>query len=246
MGEGSDTIRVLGHDMLLDPPDRLGLRKNGIYEPFPTRLVQGWLREGYKCVDAGAHIGYYTLLMAETVGPKGTVYAFEPEPSHYAILQDNVMLNGYQNVKSWCKALGHKPDRMKLHLCPSDNAAHSLLPPLSGEAWPHIHVPIITLDSHVPIADFIKIDVEGYEHWVIEGAKKLLSYPHRMALLIEYWPSEIRRSGADPEAMLQYLASQGFGIWQIKDLDVGPLLPASIEELMAFEERGWVYVWAEH
>lgn len=50
------------------------------------------VREGMIVVDIGAHMGYYTLLAARAVGDKGKVFAFEPEPSNYALLVKNIRL----------------------------------------------------------------------------------------------------------------------------------------------------------
>src|SRR5262245_41545755 len=62
---------VLGHRMLLDRGDTLELSVHGIYEPFETRIAQEMLPERGCFVDVGANIGYYTLLAARRVGPKG-------------------------------------------------------------------------------------------------------------------------------------------------------------------------------
>ena len=63
-----------------------------------TALVKRIVRNGDIVVDIGAHIGYYTLIFARLVGPKGKVFAFEPEPNNFNLLIKNIKINGYKNI----------------------------------------------------------------------------------------------------------------------------------------------------
>src|SRR5262245_56640465 len=68
---------VNGHRMVLDVRDSLDLSLNQVYEPFETDLIQSRVKLGDTVLDVGANIGYYTLLFAKRVGPRGQVFAFE-------------------------------------------------------------------------------------------------------------------------------------------------------------------------
>src|SRR5215831_4806609 len=61
----------------------------GMYEPGTTKVVGRLLRPGMVVIDVGAHIGYYTKLFAKSVGKQGRVYAFEPNPETFAVLEYN-------------------------------------------------------------------------------------------------------------------------------------------------------------
>src|SRR5215510_7214671 len=61
----------------------------GLYESGTTKVVGKLLRPGMIAIDVGAHIGYYTRLFAKLVGKHGKVYAFEPNPETFAILECN-------------------------------------------------------------------------------------------------------------------------------------------------------------
>jgi hypothetical protein len=60
------------------------------YEPQTYRVFTDILKPEMTIVDAGAHIGYYSLLAGKLVGEKGNVYAFEPDPSYYSLLKKNI------------------------------------------------------------------------------------------------------------------------------------------------------------
>ncbi len=87
-------VRVLGHRMFLDRFDSLSLSVVGRHEQCITELVQQIIKPGDIVLDIGANIGYYTLIFARCVGPTGHVYAFEPDPGSFALLQKNVQING--------------------------------------------------------------------------------------------------------------------------------------------------------
>ncbi|SRR6266545_2940317 len=94
---------VHGHRMVLHDParDRFiapSLLHAGCFKPFETELVMNEVRPGDVVVDVGAHIGYFTLLLAALVGPKSRVFAFEPDPDNFALLCRNVELNGSDPV----------------------------------------------------------------------------------------------------------------------------------------------------
>ena len=95
------SITCQGNKMYVDGRDKNivpDLLSKGAYEPFETELFKKNLEKGEVVLDIGAHIGYYTLIAAKIVGNEGKVFAFEPAPDNYALLEKNVNANGYKNV----------------------------------------------------------------------------------------------------------------------------------------------------
>jgi hypothetical protein len=75
------------------------------YEPFVTALFKQVLRPGLTVLDIGAHLGYYSLIAADRVGPSGKVFAFEPALDSFLILQQNILLNRFSNIVAIQKAV---------------------------------------------------------------------------------------------------------------------------------------------
>ena len=93
----AEYANVQGSLMHLDKFDESDLSINGIYEPLETEIIKEKIQNGDIVIDIGASIGYFTLLLAKLVGTTGKVFAFEPEPSNFSLLNENIKLNKYNN-----------------------------------------------------------------------------------------------------------------------------------------------------
>ena len=91
-------VEIDGNKIYLDESDSLFLSSSILHEKTILNLVKNEIKKGDVVIDIGAHIGYYTVLFAKLVGPKGRVFAFEASPTNFEILKKNVNVNGYQNV----------------------------------------------------------------------------------------------------------------------------------------------------
>ena len=114
-----DVAVVGGHRLHVGPRDQVvaqGLLVRGAWEPFETELFEQALAPGMVVFCLGAHIGYYALLAARRVGPRGRVYAFEPSPENFRLLVKNVEANGYRNVIPVPKAVSNVTGRATLYL----------------------------------------------------------------------------------------------------------------------------------
>jgi FkbM family methyltransferase len=185
------TDPLLGHRMQLDWQTHKGY-VFGTYESEVCNLLQKLVRSGWVVADVGAHIGYYTLLLARLVGPSGRVYAFEPFPSNFRVLEENIALNSYRNIVAEPQAAGRTPDTLYLRLPhnESGNVDSRVLPSqaaLTREST-DIAVEVIALDDYFATRgeylDLIKIDVEGAENEVLAGMERILG-EDRPLLLVE-------------------------------------------------------------
>ena len=144
----------------------------GRYEPQQSALFERTLKPGDTVFDVGAHAGYYTLLASRLVGPEGHVFAFEPNPRNLACLRRHVRLNRCDNVTVVEAAVARHTGAMRFdtsrgsgrgRLC-ADGAAE---------------VATVSLDQFAEergiVPSLIKIDVEGSEVEVLEGARRLLA-----------------------------------------------------------------------
>lgn len=182
------------------------------YEPYETAVLLSFIDEGDLAIDVGANIGIYTLLFADKIGSEGTVYAFEPEPKNFQLLEDNIQENDLTNIKAYPVALSDKKGRTELFLSRTNLGDHRLFPE-DGKQRKSIEIQTDTLDHILLSQDHekrpvqvIKIDTQGYEPFVINGAKKIIARDHP-AIVLEYWPFGYRLSGGKSDAMLDYLLS---------------------------------------
>jgi FkbM family methyltransferase len=136
-------------------------------------------------VDAGAHIGFFTIRASRLVGSDGLVIAVEPHPENYEMLLQNIRLNSLNNVIPIKAALGNRQGFAELSIDRKWTSGHSIVFRKSANS---IRVPLTTLDSLIKRlslahVDFIKIDVEGAEYMLLEGARwTLKSNSPRLAI----------------------------------------------------------------
>lgn len=200
------------------PPMALAVDR---YEEGTTQLFQRVIKPGMVVIDAGAHVGYYTLLAARHVGPAGKVYAFEPAPANYDLLLRNIQRNEYANVVAVKTALSREVGQATFYLTGLDNGRHSLFRhglPQGGS----VVVQTTTLDAFLesegwPRVGLVKVDVEGAEADVLKGMEQLLRKPGELKLILEFNPSLLRSAGLDPLEFLNGPADWGFNVYWIDE-----------------------------
>lgn len=183
--------------LLVPPDDRVGLSLREGFELAERDLVLRLLAPGDSFVDIGAHVGLYTILAAHRVGVTGEVFAAEPHPESFAVLEQNVQRHKVgQIVRPLHVAVSDENGRATLHMPQQSHAAWSSL----GEPWAvsarSVDVETVTVDGFLQkIRPFlIKIDVEGWERRVFAGGAHTFSSPDAPHLLIEL--SEIESARA--------------------------------------------------
>lgn len=161
-----------------------GIAQNGLVEKEDTDLVVGILSKLNAPVvyDIGANTGYYGILAATQFN--ATVHSFEPIPEHVACIKESARINGVQDrVTTYTLALGSAKDSLELSLAGSGSTLTKDF--LGNSSLQTLKVAVETLDSlNLPAPHFIKIDVEGYEWEVLQGAKEVIS-KHKPVCFIE-------------------------------------------------------------
>jgi FkbM family methyltransferase len=184
----------------------------GEYEQEETKWVKEWLRPGMTVVDVGANVGYYTLLAASCVGPRGRVLAVEPSPYACARLRQAVVENTLAQVVTLQVALGSAAGEGTLYLPPLGNHAPSMV---ACDRKDCVTVALRTLDEcltewHVDQVDLLKIDVEGFEPQVLAGARSALKAGRIRAILCELNDWWLRQTGGSAEELFSRITSEGF------------------------------------
>lgn len=158
----------------------------GTWEPEIVAPILANVKRGMTAVDIGAHIGYYTLLLSKCVGSAGRVISYEPLPANFALLRQNIELNGLRQVQAFPQAVFSQCAELELN-GPNDAANPGTASLVCDTGGKRSAVSAVTLDSVMADLglrpDFIKIDVEGAETDVLLGAKETIARWHPKMLI---------------------------------------------------------------
>ncbi|HEX9884980.1 MAG TPA: FkbM family methyltransferase [Longimicrobiales bacterium] len=178
----------------------------GFNEVLKRRAFARTLRPGDVVYDIGAHVGSYTLLASRLVGEAGRVLAFEPDPASRGFLREHVLLNAAENVEVREEAVSSEVGRARFESTP-DRVTSRL------RASGRLEVVTTTLDRVVregaPAPSCLKIDVEGGEVAVLEGAREVLRQCRPSIFLATHGAREDRECRG-------LLRSLGYDLWSFR------------------------------
>lgn len=223
-------VDACGHPLLTfvserDPGLATELIRVGFWELPETVALLMAARPGACIVDAGAQVGYYSILLARVARRGGRVYAFEPEPENFRALTANAGLTAQLNpdattIECVPMALADRSGNVRLHRSDRNPGEHSLI------HWPDAIdsrvAPGATLDAlrsgeaegpriERPV-DLLKVDVCGSEFEVLRGARKTLREDRPLVM------TTIRLAAKEIEGCLRvvaWLADQGYGAFRL-------------------------------
>jgi FkbM family methyltransferase len=207
------------------------------YEPEVTAVVRSLLRPGDTFVDVGANMGWYALVAAGLVGPAGHVIAVEPNGTNTALLRRSAEANDFTQVRIVEAAATDEFGWLALETDGS-NGRIIRLGPLDAATRPipcSFAVPAVSVDDLVGGADgtgvaAIKVDVEGLETRVFEGARRLLERDHP-AVVFEWFPRVLRDNGeVDPLDPVRFLRRFGYELRVIGGPE-DPVADADLERI---------------
>lgn len=152
--------------------------EHGVWEPHIERLLRSLLKPGDTAMDIGANIGYFSGVMAQSVGSKGKVWSFEPVPSTFSQLKLSQQLNGFSNMTPFQVALGSEEERAEIRYDPAIMGSASMHTKKTDAMQTSI-VDVVRLDDLIEEGTvsrpaLIKMDAEGHEQFVLIGAQRLI------------------------------------------------------------------------
>jgi FkbM family methyltransferase len=195
------------------------------FENNEIAFLRRSLKQGDVFLDIGANGGIYTVIASKQVGQEGHVYAFEPGEHELRLLRHNIKLNGLTNVTVIQCAVSDKIGNAKFAVV-KDGALNSLADlhrtEQDIESWQTVFT--LSLDDFVckysiPRVDFIKIDVEGAEKLVFEGAKSLMMSDNRITILFESSDQNVAAFGYSTKQFLFELRQAGLKVYYIDGLN---------------------------
>lgn len=205
----------------------------GRYECETAAQLDRAVHPGMVLLDVGAHVGYYARRYAKTLGENGRVFAFEPHPEVFAVLDRNV--RRFANVTPVPVALAEAAGTAELHDRLLTSASGSLradprvielqrslvaesdvAPRNSARFVGRTYaVRTTTLDAYleeqrIERVDVVKMDIEGAEIGALRGMRRTIARSPGLVLVLEYNPVALRAFGHDPERALVEVLGLGF------------------------------------
>ena len=200
----------------------------GAYDRGLQRFIRSRLTSGMVCVDVGANVGFVSLNMARAIAPGGKVYAFEPVPFLFEKLQRNIRRNRLEGVVAASRcAVSHRSEKARMAVgdesVPNQGLA-LLLGPITETPSAGLEIDCTSLDDfadreRLAQLDLIKIDVQGAEALVIEGATSCLAR-FGPDIVMEL-SSGLSPVGRDPQETVRLVEEAGYGVFELTDSGIG-------------------------
>jgi FkbM family methyltransferase len=178
----------------------------GAWAPEIGGLMRRLLRPGMTFVDAGANVGYFSLLGSKLVGPSGRVFCIEADPANVAILRANLWRNGCTNAEVFQVAAWSERTTLNLRTNPEGGAGSSVGMDDPGHAGLDAFRIEDLIDGPV---DYMKVDCESTDHMVVSGAARLFRANPRMIATVEFNPDHTSHTGHTPRQILDLYRGLG-------------------------------------
>jgi FkbM family methyltransferase len=210
----------------------------GRWEPHVERVLCRLVKPGQMVAEVGANVGYHTLTLAARVGETGHVHAFEPHPRVLPLLRATLAKNGRLGTRVTLHPVAAAAAAGQVQFAASHSEIGSGHLRLGAAAPPYDEVyaerfaaQAVRLDdalAAVPALDLLRMDVEGAEGLVLEGAAALIARSPALRIVMEWAPAMLAIR-SDPAGIAGSLAAQGFRAWRIPRL--GRLEPVEMAAL---------------
>jgi len=225
VGDETALCRILGrYKLFIDTAD-FGLSPHlaldGYWEMWLTEVIARTVQPGMTVIDVGANLGYFSMLFADLVGPRGAVHAFEPNPAIAVRLRRSVAVNGFQDrLQVHEQALGDEEGGLFHLIVPPGEPKNAHMQPAAADAdgTPGV-IRTRRLDSYPELlhAAVVKIDADTAEPAIWRGMRGMLERGHPMTVFLEFNPSRY----TDGAGFLAEILGWGFSLSLI-DLETGP------------------------
>jgi len=205
------------------------------FEKKELEIFQLSLKNGSVMIDAGANIGLYSIIGSRIVGESGKVFSFEPSKANFNLFLKNIELNAIKNITPINMGLGNtigeslilsqnfETGDAEKYILKVENKIERPGNKLNGIQTTET-ISLDTLDNFqiknsITKVDFLKIDVEGFEFYVLKGAEKLLRDNPDIIILFECADHLAKRAGSSQKEVFTFLGNLGIDIvyWNEKD-----------------------------
>lgn len=183
-------------------------RKNDFHE---INILKEVVKPGYFVLDIGGNIGFYAKTLSQMVGVNGQVYSFEPDVTNFKHLQKNT--RALKNIRLFNCAVSDKHETLKIYTSKLLNVDHRTYPVHNYDTVNEISavsIDQLISENSIAKADFIKIDIQGYELAAFKGMQNLLQSTPHLKIVAEYWPHGFKRAGTSAIEFFQFFDNLGY------------------------------------
>ena len=195
----------------------------GEYDTSVTNYVLRNIERTSTCIDVGANFGYFTCLMARFC-TDGYVVGVEADERLFKLLRDNIAINGFMDDARAVHAAagsGNEPMTLYRRATRSGNTSIGFMddnftsylgePPAEPFTVKGVRIDDIARDLKNPI-DLMKIDVEGAEPLVLDGAAQTISASPNLRIIMEWSPGQIQHAGFDVSTFVDAIAAMSLDV----------------------------------
>jgi FkbM family methyltransferase len=214
----SEIINVKNFKFIVFPNDAITnhIKSGRDWEPHFEILITNLIKKGDCVIDCGANFGYNSVLMGSIIGNSGKLISIEPQNLIYQQLNGNLILNNIFNSFTYKNIVGDVSDTI-LELNPVNLSSSwvnigDTSVGVGGEKINTISIDDLNLDN----LNFIKLDVQGFEYFVLNGASKTISkfFPD---IFIEIENHLIEKFGVTSDMIYNKLKSFGYSVYKIQN-----------------------------
>jgi FkbM family methyltransferase len=193
-----------------------------MYEADVAAIMVRVLGDGDMAVDVGANAGFFTILMAHLVGANGKVVSFEPGANTVNRLKNNIKLNHLDNVTLIERPVSNREEEVTFHLNSDDSGGNALWNPADfpinyksqatelSQTMTSITLDNVFMKNSLPIPKLIKIDTEGAEQRVLEGAKRLITGAAIPFIIAELHAFGLEKMGHSQTSLRSLMSELGY------------------------------------
>jgi FkbM family methyltransferase len=236
IAQDDNAFRFIMHDCL-KPYENVLLHRRST--EGQNRALKVLIKPTDVVFDVGAHVGRFSVFVSRLPDFDGQIYAFEPVPQSYATLRENLRLNRTRRVTTIQTAIGSQTQPVMMNLFPTEFSSWNSMgrPQMTAPGGRRIlpaqtvQVPGTTIDDfctrcHIDRVDFLKVDVEGFEKAVFEGARRMLMQRRIERICFEISRDPLAGAGFTAREVFAALEACGYTVYRFDETEnrfVGPV-----------------------
>lgn len=188
------------------------------FEAGPVIILKNYIKPNSYVIDVGANIGFFTQRFGNWVSHSGKVIAFEPEKLNFESLRKTVLKNRLDTKIILYKGVAAEKDgTLLLELNPFHPGDHRI--GTDGVETQAFQLDTILEKEGWPLVSLVKIDVQGAEERVLQGAKETIRRM-RPNLFVEVDDVALRTYGSSAQNLLSYISSAGYSLHVLKKNEI--------------------------